>query len=295
MKALVVGGSGFVGHRLVRHLLVDGHNVRVLDVKRGGLRRLVSSNFRFFLGSMADEEIVRRVMDGVDVVYHLALAGSVGSIKSPDAFDVNLRGTWNLLASAKSQQVRQFIFTSSTAVYGPCRYLPVDEEHPCHPEESRLDMYHLVKLTTEKMCRMFHLHADVSVTVLRLTYVFCDESVYNVPWVNWIVEKVENNETIEVVEGEGFASVHVDEVVDALMLATLNEKAIGQVFNVVNPETFVTYHEIARHHVQRLESKSQIDIKKPSGLVQSTPTSSSKIQKLLGWKPWMSKDDAINP
>lgn len=123
MKALVVGGSGFIGHRLVRCLLSDGHNVKVLDVKYGRLRRLVSPNFEFFLGSMADQQIVRRVMKGVDVVYHLALAGSVGSIKSPDDFDINIRGTWNLLASAKSLKVRQLIFTSSTAVYGVCQYL----------------------------------------------------------------------------------------------------------------------------------------------------------------------------
>lgn len=295
MKALVVGGSGFIGHRLVRRLLSDGHNVKVLDVKYGRLRRLVSPNFEFFLGSMADQQIVRRVMKGVDVVYHLALAGSVGSTKSPDDFDINIRGTWNLLASAKSLKVSQLIFTSSTAVYGVCQYLPVDEEHPCNPEENRLDLYPLVKLTTEKICRMFYLHAGAPVTVFRLTYVFCDESIYNVPWVGRIIEKAKNNETIEVVEGEGFASVHVDEVVDALMLATLNEKAVGQVFNVVNPETFVTYYKIARHHIQRLKSKSQIVIVKSSRLVQSTPTSSEKIQKTLGWKPWKSKEDALNP
>jgi hypothetical protein len=57
--------------------------------------------------------------------------------------------------------------------------------------------------------------------------VFCRKSLYDIPWTGWIIEKAKNNGSIEVLEGEGFASVHVDEVVEALMLATLNEKAIG--------------------------------------------------------------------
>ena len=106
-------------------------------------------------------------------------------------------------------------------------------------------------------------------------------------------EKAKNNETIEVFEGEGFASVHVDEVVEAPMLATLNEKAIGQVFNVVNPDTFVTYYEIAQYVVKKTRSKSHIRTVKPTEMVNTVPVSSKKIQRTLGWKPWITKADAI--
>jgi len=109
-----------------------------------------------------------------------------------------------------------------------------------------------------------------------------------------MTERAEKNETIEVFEGEGFASVHVDEVVDALMLATLNEKAIGQVFNLVNPYTFVTYHEIAQHILKKTGSKSRIRIVKPARMANSVPVSSEKIQRTLGWKPWTTKAEAIN-
>jgi nucleoside-diphosphate-sugar epimerase len=68
------------------------------------------------------------------------------------------------------------------------------------------------------------------------------------------------NEPIEVLEGEGFASVHVDELVEAFILVTMNEKAIGQVFNVVNPNTFVTYYEIAQHIVKKTDSKSRSEL-----------------------------------
>jgi len=156
-------------------------------------------------------------------------------------------------------------------------------------------LYPLMKFATEKLCRIFYFEFALPVTVLRPTYVFHHESVYNVPWIDWIIKKAKNNEKIEVTESEGFASVYVDELIDAFMFATLNNKAIGQVFNVVNPNTFVTYYEVAQHHVAENNSNSQIVVVKPSELVESVPTSSEKIQKVLGWKPWTTKEDALNP
>ena len=294
MKALVVGGAGFVGYRLTRRLLTEGHYVKVLDVKLGRLRRLSSANLKLFSGSMTDQQVVRRVMKGVDVVYHLALAGGF-SIRSLKSFNANLQGALNLLKTAHLQKIEQFIFTSSTAVYGKPRYLPIDEGHPCNPEEeSGWRLYPLMKFSTEKLCRLFYFTFKLPVTVLRLTYVFFDRSVYEVPWTDWLTKKAKDNETIEVLEGEGFASVHVDEVVEALLLATLNKKAIGQVFNIVNPNTFVTYSEIAQDIIKKTGSKSQIKVLRSSEIVESIPTSSEKIQKTIGWKPWITKADAMN-
>jgi len=294
MKALVVGGAGFVGYRLTRRLLTEGHYVKVLDVKLGRLRRLSSANLKLFSGSMTDQQVVRRVMKGVDVVYHLALAGGF-SIRSLKSFNANLQGALNLLKTAHLQKIEQFIFTSSTAVYGKPRYLPIDEGHPCNPEEeSGWRLYPLMKFSTEKLCRLFYFTFNLPVTVLRLTYVFFDRSVYEVPWTDWLTKKAKDNETIEVLEGEGFASVHVDEVVEALLLATLNKKAIGQVFNIVNPNTFVTYSEIAQDIIKKTGSKSQIKVLRSSEIVESIPTSSEKIQKTIGWKPWITKADAMN-
>lgn len=294
MKALVVGGAGFVGYRLTKRLLTEGHHVHVLDVKLGRLGRLSSPNLKMSLGSMTDWQVTRRVTRSVDVVYHLALAGGF-SVRSLKSFNANLQGTLNLLKAAESQKVKQFIFTSSTAVYGKPRYLPIDEEHPCNPEEeSGWRLYPLMKFSTEKLCRLFYFTFQLPVTVLRPTYVFCYKPVYDVPWINWIIEKAKNNETIEVLEGEGFASVYVDELVEALVLSTLNEKAIGQIFNVVNSNTFVTYYEIAQHVIKKTSSKSQIRVVKSSEIVKSIPVSSEKIQRTLGWRPWITKADATD-
>jgi nucleoside-diphosphate-sugar epimerase len=134
MKALVEGGAGFVDYRLVKRLLKEGHHARVLHIKHGRLRRMSSPNLQLVLGSMTDQQVVRRIMKGIDVAYHLALAGGF-SIRILKPLDTNLHGTLNLLRSAKSKKIQQFIYTSNTAVYGKPQYHPVDEERPCNPEE----------------------------------------------------------------------------------------------------------------------------------------------------------------
>jgi UDP-glucose 4-epimerase len=124
MKVLVAGGAGFIGRGLVKRLLKEGHYVIVLDKKLGPLKRLPATNLKPVLGSITDQTIVRRVMKGVNIVYHLALVGGF-SIRNLKLFNANIQGTSNLLKTARSQRVKQFIFTSSAAVYGKPRYLPI--------------------------------------------------------------------------------------------------------------------------------------------------------------------------
>lgn len=138
MKALVAGGGGFIGSRLVRALLNNGWVVRVLDIRYGELVDC-KDRLEFFgvgsndlRGGTVNRNIVRQAVKGVDVVYHLALNwdGATWKHRVPlaDLFDVNIKGTLNLLEEAKSEGVKHFLFASSTAVYGDGNAEVVDEE-----------------------------------------------------------------------------------------------------------------------------------------------------------------------
>lgn len=122
MKALVAGGGGFIGSRLARALLNNDWIVRVLDVRYGELVDC-KGKLEFFgvegddlRGGMVDRNIVRQAVKDVDVVYHLALNWDGATWKHevplPDLFDVNIRGTLNLLEEAKSEGVKHFLFAS---------------------------------------------------------------------------------------------------------------------------------------------------------------------------------------
>ena len=260
-RVVVTGGSGLLGSRMVLALINQGWNVKVLDVRYGELEPIKSNPKLAFTGIGDDElrggmgvkKLVEEAVRDADVVYHLAINWNGATWKhqlpSADLFDVNIRGTLNLLEAAKAHGVRHFLFSSSAAVYGETeRTLTIkrhakrigsfDEESVCRPELWDGDpgpTYAILKLTTEKLCLMYQRRFGLPVTIFRMEYIFADESQLN-----------------------DYANIHVDDVVQAFLLATLNKKSFGQVFNLAYPVPYI---------------------------------STRKIQKVLGWKP--SKTEAV--
>jgi UDP-glucose 4-epimerase len=247
---------------------------------------------------MADKSLVEQAVKGVDVIYHLAINWDAvtwsGMHPIAELFDANIKGAVNLLEAAKSNEVKHFLFAGSCAVYGDVElFSPLDEETVCKPELSphHLSAYGIMKLTTEKLCLMYYHHYGLPVTAFRIEVVFSDDESHLSALSREHIEKVITNEDIEVVNGEGCASIHVDEVVNAFLLATLNEKAYGHVFNLSNPTTYITHHELYQFITQLTGSKSEIKVI-PSGLrISCVPESIEKIQRILGWKPHKTKED----
>jgi nucleoside-diphosphate-sugar epimerase len=302
-RALVTGGGGFIGCRLVQALLREGCRVRVLDVQQGRLKGVTKPNLEFAgLGGdplhrgMYDGDVVTEAVRDVDVVYHLAINWNGHAwrhmLPIADLFDVNLRGTLNLLEAAKSQGVEHFLFSSSCAVYGKAKAQVVDEETACKPELWEGDpgpAYGIVKLTTEKLCLMYYHRHGLPVTVFRIEVVFDDQEAQIIG--NRIVNDVMKGEPIEVVEGDGQASIHVDEVVDAFLLATSNEAAYGQVFNISNPATFISDQELYELLIGLTNSKNVIRLVTDPNRVNPMVESIEKIRSGLGWAPKKTKED----
>lgn len=312
-KILVTGGGGFIGSKLVHALLEKGCRVKVLDVRLGRLKGESKQNLEIIgvgsdelHGGIADKDLVEQAVEDVDVIYHLAINWDAltwrHTLPLAILFNANVRGTLNLLETARSCGVRHFLFSSSCAVYGragtssscavPGKSLILDEESVCKPELWRGDpgpAYGILKLTTEKLCLMYHYQYRLPVTVFRIEVVWDDEEVQFLGRGN--VNKVQKEEIVEVVEGNGFGSVHVDEVVQAFLLATLNENAYGQVFNLSNPATYMSYRELYQFLIQHTGSKSKIRLITDPRLISSVPESIEKIQRMLGWKPQKNKED----
>ena len=123
MQTLVTGGAGFIGSHIVRRLLNQGHRVRVLDnLSEGTLANLeaVSSDIEFIEGDVRDEASVRRAVEGVEGIYHLAAEVSVPkSMEEPMLFeDVNARATLLLYEEAAKAGARRVVLSSTSAIYG---------------------------------------------------------------------------------------------------------------------------------------------------------------------------------
>jgi UDP-glucose 4-epimerase len=131
VKALVTGGRGFIGARLVEHLLEAGADVRVVDDRsRGGAA--LPDGVEAIDGDVRDPELVRSACHGVDVVAHLAAVQGTGNFyEIPDVvLDVNLRGVLNVAQACAAEGVGRLVFSSSSEVYGIPSEFPTPESAP---------------------------------------------------------------------------------------------------------------------------------------------------------------------
>jgi UDP-glucose 4-epimerase len=285
MRTLVTGGAGYLGKHIVEALLERGHFVRMFDIVAGEVT--AERNLELFLGDITSEGMVKEAMKDIDVVYHLALIPGDWTAKDSRIFDDNIEGTINLLNASETSGVRHFLHASSYVIYGKPRYLPIDEEHPCNPEEGTSTegpAYPLIKLITERLCTIHCRRYGIPVTVFRLSLVAGHEKPFprGPLWLQ-MIDSAKKGDVIRVTRDEVSIVVDIDEVADAFLLATLNSKAYDEIFNVDNPNMCMTNVELARQAVHATESASEIEVIEPKGLVNTMPLSVEKIQRILGW------------
>ena len=153
MRVLVTGGAGFIGSSVASALLAAGHEVRILDDLSTGFAENVPDDAELVKGNVADVDVVRRAVAGVDQVVHHAAARAVQkSVDDPIATDrANTHGTVVLLKCALDAGARRFVYASSSSVYGGAAPLPTAETAPVAPRSP----YAVSKLAGEQYCRVF--------------------------------------------------------------------------------------------------------------------------------------------
>ena len=157
MIHLIIGGGGFIGSHLADELLRAGHSVRIFD--RPNLKRyrefLPDESCEWIDGDYANQEDLKRVIPGSDVVIHLVSTTLPKSSNDNPIYDVetNLVGTLRLLEISRSSGVKKILFISSGGtVYGVPESVPISESHPTNP----ICSYGICKLTIEKYLRLFN-------------------------------------------------------------------------------------------------------------------------------------------
>jgi len=165
MKILVTGGAGYIGSHVVLALCDNGGDVVVLDDLSSGTQNAIDDRAKFILGSTLNKKDTDTALDGVDVVIHLAAFKAAGeSMLYPAKYSQNnIVGTINLINSMIDQDVNNFIFSSTAAVYGNPEYLPVDENHPLNP----INYYGFTKLEIERILDWYNNLTGLKYAALR--------------------------------------------------------------------------------------------------------------------------------
>lgn len=172
MKALVTGGAGFIGSNLVRLLIERGHHVVVLDDLSSGHKKNLHTfpMIQFIEGSVCDERAVSEAINKVEVIFHLAASvGNARSLSDPFAdSETNVLGTLRILEAARRHHVRKVVVSSSAAIFGELKTLPIREDHRVEPETP----YGVSKLAEEKMSMAYSKLYGFEVACLRYFNVY---------------------------------------------------------------------------------------------------------------------------
>ena len=154
MKTLVIGGAGYIGSHVVKQLMKCGHSVTVFDNLSSGLRQNLFKENGFIYGNiLIPEDLDAAFAEGFDAFIHLAAFKAAGeSMIAPEKYSVNnITGTLNILNSAVKHGCKNMVFSSSAAIFGEPKYLPIDEAHPKNPE----NYYGYTKLSIEEFMEWY--------------------------------------------------------------------------------------------------------------------------------------------
>ncbi|UTE75468.1 NAD-dependent epimerase/dehydratase family protein [Rossellomorea sp. KS-H15a] len=171
MKSFVTGGAGFIGSHLVEALVRIGHCVHVIDNLNSGKKEHIHKSAIFHNIDVRSVEAKNLVIsEKPDYLFHLAAQADVSkSTNFPcEDLDINVNGTINLLEACKISPVKNFIFSSTSAVYGNTEEAIISENHSTKP----ISFYGLSKLTAESYITLYHKFFNIPYTILRYGNVY---------------------------------------------------------------------------------------------------------------------------
>jgi UDP-glucose 4-epimerase len=238
-KYLITGGAGFIGSNIVKKLLENGHNVRVLDNLSTGKRKNIEpflGQIEFIEGDFTDLNTAMKAVKGVDFVLHQGAIPSVPrSIDDPiKTNNANILGTLNMLIASRDEGVKRFMYAASSSAYGDSVIMPKVETMQTAPKSP----YAIQKFTGEQYCQSFFTLYGLETVCLRYFNVFGPnqdpESVYSAV-IPLFIKKMLKGES-PIIYGDGETSrdfTYVDNNVAANIKASVAEKGCaGQVINI---------------------------------------------------------------
>lgn len=312
---LVTGGAGFIGSHLCEALLKEGNRILVIDnfnnfydpsIKRNNIGEIKKtcvdnnidlSNFKVYEGDIRDTKFLEEVFSNkIDSIMHLAaMAGVRPSIVDPALYyDVNITGTLNLLEKCKENNIKQFVFASSSSVYGNNEKVPFSEsdivDNPISP-------YAATKKSGELLCHTYHHLFDMNIACLRFFTVYGPRQRPDLA-INKFTRLILEGKEIPFF-GDGSTSrdyTFVEDIVSGI-ISSINyvntDKKVFDVFNLGGDKT-VSLNEMVQTIEEALGKKAKINkLPMQPGDVNRTCADITHSNEVLGYKPKTSFREGI--
>lgn len=287
LKIIVTGGAGFIGSHLVDRYLIAGHRVVAIDNLITGQRGNINREAGFYQADVNDPEAVEKIFaaERPDVVnHHAAFTEVVRSTREPlAALQTNILSAVNLLLAGARHGLKKFIFSSTSAVYGNPKKIPVSEKGLKQP----LSPYGLSKLLSEECVRFYSRSGAFTYIIFRYPNVYGPrqnpKGEAGVVAIFSDLLRDKKTPTIFGNGGKGRDYTYVDDIVRANMLALT--KGENEIINL-GWGTIVTDDEVFRTIARALKTDASCAYAPfRAGEVYRIALDARRARTVLGWRP----------
>ena len=292
-SVFMTGATGFVGPYLVQALVEKGTRVKILSLNDGEVSsNLRGSDLEIVTGDITRPETIDGIMKGVDLVFHLAAISNVDyAIQNPvKTYDVNVRGTLNILEEVRKNSIRKFIYVSSSHVYGVPQYMPMDEKHPIAPREP----YSASKAAAENIVKGYSGAYGIDTSIVRPFNIYGpgqDES-FLIPS---IVKQALSGDTVMKVGNleptRDFT--YITDIVAGFLKIAESGTGIYNIGSGVEVKIGDVIHKIVDIVDPDIEIRSVVDRQRSGGV--EIPRLCADVSRLrrIGWKPTIGIDEGL--
>ena len=295
---LVTGGAGFIGSHLAEELVRRGERVRVVDNLATGKRQNLAHvpSVEFIEGDLADLEVARRAVTGIDYVLHQAAIPSVPrSVEDPITSNrANVDASLNVLVAARDAGVKRLVYAGSSSAYGNTPTLPKIETMATAP----LSPYALQKLVAEQYCQMFATLYGLETVTIRYFNVFGPRQDPSSPYSGvislFISALCDGRQPTIFGDGEHTRDfTYIANVVDGVLRACTADGASGEVINVATGRriSLNTLFNTIRELVGAQLSPKYADPR--PGDVKDSQADISKARRILGYQPSVTFEEGL--
>ena len=291
-RVLVTGGAGFMGSELVNQLANRNFEVIIVDNlvngRRENVENFLSDRVQLVVADIRDSDRMGKLIQGMNIIYHLACLGVRHSIHSPyENHEVNATATLKLLMLARAADVKRFVYISSSEVYGTAQWAPMSEEHPTNP----MTVYGSSKLAGECYTLAFYRTYGFKSVVIRPFNIYGPRCHYEgdcaevIP--RFLLRCMAGRPMV--IFGDGTQTrdfTHVSDTARGIIMASLMDETVGETINLGSGlEVYI--NDLAREVaavVGRPQASIVYDDPRP-GDVFRLKANTEKARRLLGFEP----------
>jgi NAD dependent epimerase/dehydratase len=295
-KILVTGADGFIGSHLVEDLLDKECQVRAFVFYNsfnncGWLDTFPPEKLAkidIFTGDIRDPNGVRKAMQGMDMVFHLAALIAIPfSYHSPDSYvDTNIKGTLNVLQAVRDTGCNRVLITSTSEVYGTAQYVPIDERHPLQGQSP----YSATKIGADRLAESFYRSFSTPVTIVRPFNTYGPRQSARAVIPTIITQLLAGATEVKL------GSIHptrdfnfVKDTVAGFIAIAEKPATIGEEINIASQQE-VSIGQLARVIINQINPTARIvhedvRVRPEKSEVDRLLGSNEKIRRLTGWQP----------